>query len=435
MQVSVESVGSIGRRLTISLPAEQLEQAIVSRLQRLTKQVKMPGFRPGKVPMKIIEAEYGGQVIQEATGELIESSYQKALGQEGLRPAGSPKIEPKTMERGQALEYVAEFDVYPEAKKLDLKGQTIERLRCQITEADVDRTIETLRRQQITWNKVDRPAKLDDQIVIDFVGSIDGTEFAGGAAKDTPLVLGSGAMISGFEDQLIGISSGEERTIEVTFPEDYQAPELAAKKAQFVVTTKSVEEPELPEVNDEFVAKLGVENGSVEKLRSDVRDNLEREKQVRQRNVLRDHVLQALVEINDIDVPLGLIEQEINSMKQQEAQQQQSQGLAVTESANDVYEASARRRVLLGLVVGEIVREQNITADKDLVRKRVEELAAGYESPDEVIRWHYESPERIQGIQSVVLEEKVVEALLQTATIKEQDIGFQELVKTSLATN
>ena len=436
MQVSVEAIGSIGRRLTVTVPAEQLEDAIVSRLKRLSKQVKIPGFRPGKVPMKMVEAQYGSQVMQEASGELIQSSYQQALGQEGLRPAGSPKIVPKTLERGQALEYVAEFDVYPEAKQLDLTGKPIERPVCKVTDEDIDRTIDTLRKQQQTWKSVDRKAKLDDQLMIDFVGTIDGVEFQGGKGNDVPLVLGSGAMIKGLEDGLVGVKGGEQKRVETTFPDNYQAKELAGKKAQFEVIVKTVEEPVLPEVNDEFIAKLGIENGSVEKLRADVKDNLERELGVRQRNVLRDRVLEALIELNDLDVPAELVAQEIEQMKQSAAQQQQSQGLPVTDSGdNAIYEKAAKRRVLLGLVIAEVIKQHNITADPDTVRKRVEEMAGGYESPEQVVRWHYEKPERLQGIESVVLEEKVVEVLLQTADIKDKEMGFQDLVQESMGAN
>ena len=436
MQVSVESVGAIGRRLTITLPAEELEEAIKSRLQRLAKQVKMPGFRPGKVPMKMVEAQYGPQIMREVSGELIQTSYQQALGQEGLRPAGGPKIVPKTLERGRALEFVAEFDVYPEAKQLDLSGQTIVRPTCDITEADIDRTVETIRKQQQTWQTVERQAKLDDQVTMDFEGSIGGELFQGGKGTDVQLVLGSGMMIAGFEDQLVGVSANDQRTITVTFPQDYRAKDLAGKEAQFAVKVKKVEEPVLPELNDEFVAKLGIENGNMEKLRSDVKENLEREMRVRQRNILRDRVLEALIKVNDLDVPRSLVEREIEHMKQSAAQNQQAQGLLAQDSGDDaIYEKAAKRRVLLGLVVSEIVKQKNISADPAKVRERVEELAAGYESPEDVIRWHYEKPERLQGIEAVVLEEKVVEALIESAKVEDKPMGFQDLIQESMAAN
>jgi len=258
-------------------------------------------------------------------------------------------------------------------------------------------------------------------------------EFQGGKGSDVPLVLGSGAMIKGFEDGLVGVKSGEQRTVETIFPDDYQAGQLAGKKARFEVTVKSIEESVLPDVDDEFIAKLGIENGTVEKLRSDVKDNLERELYARQRNVLRDRVLEALIELNDLDVPAELVVQEIEQMKQNAAQQQQSQGLPVTDSGDDaIYQKAAKRRVLLGLVVAEVIKQHNITADADTVRQRVEELAAGYESPDKMIHWHYENPERLQGIQSVVLEEKVVEVLLQTAEITEKEMNFQDLIQESM---
>ena len=433
MQVSVETTGTIGRRMKVAVPAEELEKKIHHRLQRLRQTVRLPGFRPGKVPMKMVEAKYGQQVLQEVSGEVIRSSLQTALGQEGLTPAGGPMIEPKTVERGKALEYVAEFEVYPQLKKLDLTGVRLERPRCQIQEEDIDRTIESVRRQRRNWKPVERPAQEDDRLLIDFKGRIDGEPFAGGEAEAYPLVLGSGAMIPGFEDGLMGASAGETRTLDIDFPGDYRAAELAGKTARFQVTVKEVAEPELPPLDEDFVKQLGVASGDMAEFRREVRQNLERERDTRERNLLRQRVFQALLEANDIEVPRGLVKEEIRRMKQQDAAQRQAQNLPAQDIDDEIYEPIARRRTLLGLIVAEIVQERGIKADPARVRSRVEALAADYDSPEKVVEWHYEKPQRLSEIEAVVLEEQVVDQLLESAQVDETSMSFQELVAAGAA--
>lgn len=430
MEVLVEESGSIRRRMTVKIPADRLEEMITGRLKRLSKQVKLPGFRPGKVPMKIMEAQYGPQALNEAQGELIQQSYLEALGEKGLKPAGMPKIEALKVNRGQPLEYVAEFDVYPVVSKLDLAGQTVERPQCTISEADVDRTIETMRKQQQAWDTVDRAAKEDDQVTIDFKGTLGGEAFEGGEAQDVQLVLGSNTMVDGFESGLVGSKAGEQKILKVTFPKDYQSPVLAGKETEFTVDVKTVSESRLPEIDEDFAKKLGVEDGNVEKLREEVKQNLEREKEMRLRNVLRTRVLNQLLESNEIDIPESLLTEEKGRMQETFARHQQSSGGAGLPGIDDEsLTKMATRRVTLGLVLSEIVSSKGIAADADLVKKRVEELAQGYESPEEIVRWHYEKPGRLQEIESVVLEEKVVETVLETATIEDQAIDFEELLK------
>lgn len=430
MQVSVESKGAIGRRMTVTLPAEALEEAVAGKLKRLAKQVRLPGFRKGKVPMKVVEAQYGQDAMAEASNDLIKKSFQEAIGQEGLVPAGGPSVEPKTMERGKAFEYVAEFDVYPEIPKTDIEGQEVEKLVSEISDDDIDGTIKTMLGQRKAWKAVEQAAKEDDQVVVDFVGRIDGEVFEGGSANDIPLVLGSGSMIKGFESGIIGASAGDTVTIEVSFPEDYQAAHLAGKPAQFEVTVKSVSEPELPELNDDFAKSLGIEGG-VEQLKKDVKANLERERDQRVQTQLRNRVMEALLKDNEFEVPGSLVTQEIQHMKESDQQQRAAQGMADTGGMinDDIYKKLAERRVALGLIMAEIVKQKDIKVDADKVREKVEELAASYESPEAVIAWHYEKPGRLAQMEQSVIEDAVVEAVLDTASIKETKISFQELIQ------
>ncbi|MDH5633869.1 MAG: trigger factor [Gammaproteobacteria bacterium] len=432
MQVSVETTGSIGRRITVSIPAEELETAVAEQLKRLSRNVRMPGFRKGKVPMKVVEAQYGRDALAEASNQLVQNSIQEALSQESLVPAGLPGIELKTIERGKEFEYVAEFDVYPAIPKPDLSGEEVEKIVAEVTDADVDHTINTMLEQRKSWNPVDRAAADGDQVVIDFVGRIDGEAFAGGSAEAVPLVLGSGSMIEGFEAGIKGAKPDETVNVDVTFPADYRAENLAGKKAQFEITVKTVSEPELPPLDDEFAKELGIDGG-VEQMKSDVRDNLERERKQRERNLLRNKVLETLLKVNEFDVPKGLISQEIRHMRESDRQQRMAQGLAGDNSmiTDDIYEKLAERRVALGLIMAEIVKEKDLKADADQVRQRVEDLAANYESPQAVVAWHYEKPGRLASLEQAVLEDLVVDAVLMTAKVKESKIGFQELVKST----
>lgn len=430
MQVSVESTGAIGRRMTVTLPAEALEEAVAGKLKRLARQVRLPGFRKGKVPMKVVEAQYGNDAMAEASNDLIQKSFQEAIGQEGLIPAGGPSVEPKTIERGKAFEYVAEFDIYPEIPKTDLSGQEVEKLVSDISDEDVDRTIQTMLGQRKTWKPVERAAQNDDQVVIDFVGRIDGEAFEGGSATDVPLVLGSGSMIEGFESGIAGASAGDTVNIEVTFPEEYQASNLAGKPARFEVTVKSVSEPELPELDDEFAKSLGIEGG-VEQMKKDVKENLERERDQRVQSQLRNRVMEALLKVNEFEVPKSLVAQEIQHMKESDRQQRATQGMPDTGGMinDDIYQKLAERRVALGLIMAEIVKQKDIKVDADMVRQRVEQLASSYESPEAVIAWHYEKPGRLAQMEQSVIEDAVVDSVLETAKIKETRVGFQDLIQ------
>jgi len=431
MQVTVETTGNLGRRMTVAVPAARMEQEIATRLKRLSQTARFPGFRPGKAPMKMVEAQYAGKVMEEVAGDLIRSTFYEAVNEKGLKPAGGPDIQPKHMGRGKDFEYTATFEIYPEIRRLEIKGSRIERPVVTVSEDDVHRTIDTLRRQRVGWNPVERAAAMEDRVLIDFQGMLDGVPFAGGEAKDFPLVLGNNTLIDGFESGLIGARAGENRTLDVTFPADYRNTNLAGKDVQFAVTVKQVNEPVLPEVNDEFARALGVADGKIETLRAEVRTNLERELAERVRRELREQVFTAVIEANPLDVPKALEQSEIEHLIQTSRANLEAQGMPGNQLPSDpqLYAEQARRRVTLGLILAEMVKVKNLIVDAQLVRARIEELAAGYDNPQEFVDWHYANRERLAEIESKVMEDQAVELLLATAEAIDKPMSFQELMR------
>ncbi len=431
MQISVETTGRLGRRMTVALPADQLEREVSARLQRLSRTSRFPGFRPGKAPMKIIEAHYGGKVMEEVAGDLIQSSFYEAIVGQGLKPAGGPTIESRSIERGHDLKYTAVFEVYPEIGKLDVAGRQIERPISSVTEADIDHTLESLRKQRMTWRATERAAQTDDRLVIDFEGRINGAPFEGGSASDFALVLGRKTLVDGFEDNLIGAKAADVRSVHVRFPADYRSQMLAGQDVDFEVKVKEVDEPVLPAVDSEFAKQFGIQDGSVDSLRAEVRRNLERELQDQIRARIRDQVFEALLQDNELEVPSALHEAEIDKLIERAAASLEAQGVARAKVPADrsLYAGQARRRVALGLILAEIVKSRAIVADPALVRARVERLAESYESPQKFIEWHYAEPGRLGEIESLVLEEQVVDLLLQSATIKDKPLSLKELTQ------
>ena len=426
MQVSVEQSGNIERKMTISLPAERVDSEITRQLQRLSKQVKVPGFRPGKVPMKIMKSRYLGQVMQDVIGDLIQSSYQEALGQESLRPAGAPSIETTSGGEGKDLEYTATFEVYPDLAGLALSGLKIERTLCEISDQDIDTTLDSLRRQRIEWNTIDGEAKEGNRVTLDFSGSVDGKPFTGGEGKAMPVVIGSGSLIPGFEDQLIGIKEGEERTLNVNFPDDYHVTELAGKEAIFEVKAIEVAEEVLPEVDEELAKSFGVEEGGIEKFRDEIRDNLSREAEDRIEITVRDAIFQAVLENNEIDVPKALAAQELKMLV--EAAEKEQPEISKNDEAVAMYEKLAERRVALGLVLAEITSRDEMIPDTEAVEKRLNKLAESYEDPSSFIEWYKSDRKRLSEIEAQVLESMVVDKLLKDAEIIDKTVSFQELV-------
>lgn len=424
MQVSIEEIGALGRRLTVAVPADRIEKVFADRLRDLAKSVKMPGFRPGKVPLKMIEARYGGSVMHELAGELIDSTFREAVGQKGLRPAGGPRIAQKSIERGKDFEYTAEFEVYPHVSVLDIKGVDIERPVASIADEDIDRTIETIRRQRAEWKNVERAVADGDRVIINFVGRLNGEEFKGGKADNFSLVIGSGTLVEDIERGLIGAKPGEARDIKVKFADDYQHVALRGQAVDFHVELKEVAEPVLPVVDEAFAKALGVEDGSVEKLRNEVRGNLEREAVGRTRAVVANQVLNRLLSANQFELPLSLVNGEIAHLKSQ-----MPAGGRPVPDMDESLAGRARRRVSLGLIFGEIVRARGMQPDPAAVRARIEELAAEYESPQEFVQWHYSNPQRMHEIESAVMEERIVSELLKDANVVEKPVSFQELLE------
>lgn len=423
MQVSVETVGALGRRLKVAVPAEDVEKEFSTRLMKLSKQVRMPGFRPGKVPLKMVEAQYGDSLMQEVAGELIQSSLREAIGREGLRPAGSPRVQPQPIARGRQLEYTADIDLYPEIKKLDLTGVKLERPVATVADDDVERTLDTIRRQRATWNTVAREARSGDRVLIDFSGRLNGEEFGGGSAKNFPLVLGTGTLIEDLETGLVGAKAGETRNLAVKFPADYRHPKLAGQSVDFEVKVHEVAEAVLPEVNADFAKQFGIADGDVMRLRAETRGNLEREATARSRAVVRTRVLKALLDANPFEAPAGLVEDEAGHMKQLDQMARRPA------ESDEAYRARARTRVALGMILGEVIRARGLKVDAARVRGRIEEMAAEYESPEEFVRWYYEKPERLAEVESLVMEERIVEEMLTTAEVAEQAMSFQDLLK------
>jgi len=437
VQVSVENKGALGRRMSVAVSAEQFEQAIASRLKKVSQQVKIPGFRPGKIPLKVVEARFGGKVMEEVAGELIQSTFREAIHREGLNPVAGPVIERKPVQRGKEFAYVAEFEIYPKIAKLDLTGQAIERPRCSITSEDVDRSIEALRKQRIAWQPDQREARDGDRVTVDLVGTVDGQAFDGGSANAMQLVLGAGGFMPGFEQGLIGAQKGDTRSLDLQFPLEHSKPELAGKPVKFEVRILEVAEPSLPEVDEDFVRQHGIEDGSVDVLRARVRANLEREMDQRLRALMRARVLEALVDANEFELPQALLKAEIDYVSRLYHTLRDSKGQTGTETADEsaAYEQAARRRVARNLALAQAIQAHHIKADADKVRARVTEMAQGYESPEEFIRACYATPARLAEIEAAVVEVEAIEHLLGTAKFSDKSMTFQELIKLSADSN
>lgn len=431
MQVSVESTGTLGRRLTVEVGEEQIAEAVKSRLQNMTRTVKLKGFRPGKVPLRVVQQHYGKQVRQEVVGEVLQSSFYEAITQEKLKPAGVPDFEPKSSEEGKGLEYTATFEIYPEVQVASMADQTIEKQVATITDSDVDAMLETIRKQNQTWEVVDRQAKEGDQVRMDYQGTIEGKPFEGGDGKDMTVELGQGRMIAGFEDGLIGAKAGDSLTLNLTFPEAYHAKELAAKPVEFSVTVNTVAEAVLPEVDEDFAKRLGMADGGLETMRSEIQENMQRELDANVKSKFKRAVMDKLLEANELDIPQTLVENESQALLAQMKQNLERQGMRTEDTGSlqsDMFDEQARRRVILGLLMVEIVKANNLKAEPTKIRQMVEEIARPYEHPEEMVKWYYADKHRLAEVESMVVDEIVVEWLAGQATIVEKEISFKELM-------
>lgn len=426
MQVTVEAGEGLARRMTVELPADDVEQQVDQKLREVARQARLPGFRPGKVPMRVLRQRFGESVRGEVLGEMVQSTFPQAVAEQELRPAGQPRIEPDIDTKSGRYAYVARFEVLPEIDLQDLAGKRVARPVAEVADADVERMIERLREQRRTFEDVERPAQDGDRVTISFAGSIDGEPFEGGSGESRQLVLGSGTFIPGFEAQLEGVRAGDERLVEVTFPEDYQNSELAGRAAQFQVSVETVAEPHLPEVDAEFMTAFGIGDGDFERFRADVRTNMERELKQRIESKLKSQVMDALLEANPVDLPEVLINEEIQSLKQQTLQ---SAGGVNIDLPSELFAESAARRVKLGLVIAEVVKRHELQPSQERVRELVEELASTYERPEDLTRYYYADQQRLASVEAVAMEELVVERMLETADVEEEASSFDALTE------
>lgn len=432
MQANLENLSTLERRLSVAVPMAEIEQEVDTRLKRLTRTVKMHGFRPGKVPLKVISQQYGPQVRQEVLGDTLQRSFGEAVRQQNLKVAGYPRFEPKPLGDGASdFEYSATFEVYPEVQLGDISGTKITRAQLEVGDAEVDRTIEIMRKQRVTYEEADRAAENGDQVTMNYRGTIDGAEFEGGKAENQTMVLGEGRLLADFESQLQGMKAGDSKTFELRFPDDYHGKDVAGKTATFEISVSKVAAPKLPEVDGDFAKSLGVADGDIEKMRQEIRGNLEREVKGRLKARVKDQVMQALLDSTKVEVPKALIESEIERLRELTRQDFAARGIPMKEDTPlpaEMFQKQAERRVNLGLILAELVKTHGLQAKPEQVRAIVEEQAQSYESPQEVVRWYYQAPERLREIESMVLEDNVVEWALKSAQVDESQIAFDELM-------
>ncbi len=423
MQVSVETGEGLERKMTVQIPAETLEMEVESRLKSMQGRVKIDGFRPGKVPFKVVKQRYSAQIFQEVAGELMQSSFRDAITQENLRPAGDPSIDAPSLKQGQALEYTATFEVYPELALSPISDIKLEKISAGITDADVDNMLDTLRKQKADWSEVDRAAEDGDRVTVGFKGTIDGEVFDGGTAEDVPITIGSGSMIPGFEDGLKGLSKGADTSITVPFPEDYPAADLAGKTADFAINVTKVEAPALPEIDETFAKAFGVEEGGIEKFREDIKANMQRELDNRISVDAKSKVMDQLIEKNPIDVPKAIILEEAETLKQQTSVQQPGSDLPV-----ESYMEDAARRVKLGMILSEVVKLSAIQVDQEKVQQRIELMAKDYEDPAEFVNHYKSNPQLLRSIETLVMEDMVVDWIIEQASVSETKSSFDEIM-------
>ncbi|MFQ6371489.1 trigger factor [Shewanella sp. YIC-542] len=427
MQVSVETTQGLERRLTISVPAEQIEKLVKDSLHREAKRARIPGFRPGKVPASVIEKRYGKAIRQDITGEVMQRNFVEAIVAEKLNPAGAPTLVPGAT-TAEHFEFTATFEVYPDVELKALDAIEVEQPVAEVQDADVDNMIETLRKQNATYAAVERAAEDGDKVIINFVGSIDGEEFEGGKAEDFELQLGSGRMIPGFEEGIKGHKAGEEFDIDVTFPEEYHAENLKGKSAKFAITVKEVQGAELPEINDEFATRFGIAEGGIEALKAEIRKNMERELQQALKSNIKEQVLNGLVESNEVELPKALIDGEVDALRRQALQRFGGNNAQMPELPAELFTEQAERRVKVGLLLGEVINSNNLQAEDERVQALIESMASAYEDPKEVIEYYNGNKELMQSMRNLALEEQAVEVLLKSAKVTEKQVAFEDFM-------
>lgn len=431
MQVSLETTNGLERKMTVEVPVENVSTAIEEKLKNLSRQVKISGFRPGKVPMRVVRQRYGKQVSQEVISDTMQSSYQQAIVQEKLRPASAPSIEPLNLETDKDLRYVATFEVYPEIELADEANYEIEVAEVEVTESDVDDIVEKLLKQKMSWSEVDRKAKTDDQVTINFVGKIDDQAFEGGTSENFVTVIGSSNLLPEFEKQLEGVKKDDKKSFQVTFPKDYMQKDLAGKEATFDIEVLKVEEGELPELNEDLIKEFGIEDGAEESFRKQLRDNMAHELEQRKTAFVKNSVMEALFASNEVETPNALVKQEIQGLRQQMLSNMQMTDDSKSPEdmlPDDLFEEEAKKRISLGLLVSEIIQKNEIKLDQDKVAQQLHSISAGYGQPDEVMQYYRNNREAMANVEMMVMEEQVVDYVLGKAKTRAKNFSFDEFV-------
>ena len=430
MEATTAQANELERRIDLSIAIADVEKEMEQRLKRMGKNIKMPGFRPGKVPFSIIKQQHGDQARHEVLSEELDRVFGETVTTQKMRVAGYPRIEPKTTESTTHLEFHAIFEVYPDFTPADMSTAEVERPVLEVTAAEVDKTLDILRQQRVSYEDADRAAAKGDRVVIDFLGKKDGEPFQGGQASDYPFVLGQGQMLPDFESAIEGAATGESKTFDLTFPADYFAKDLAGQTVQFEITVKQVQAPKLPEVDAEFAKGMGIADGDVAKMRAEIEANLKREVKRRIEGKVKDQVMEALIKANQIAVPGALVEMEIQRLMQAARQDMEQRGMKIQDMPiqPEWFADQAKRRVTLGLILAELVKTEQLQAKPEQVRAMVEETAQSYEQPEEVIRWYYAQPQRLGEVEGVAIENNVVEWVLGKAKVTDKAAVFDELM-------
>ncbi len=436
MEISVEATTDVERKMTIAVPCQEVDAAVKARLLEAARSMKMNGFRKGKIPLKVIKNRFGKGVRQEVVGELMNRSYYEALTKESIRPVGQPIIEATQMEEGEDLKFTAVFEVYPDVILPDFTRMSLEKLVADVEEENIDKMVETLREQRQTWKEVDRASKDGDMLNIDYLGRSQGEAFQGGEAKGSNLVLGSQRMIPGFEEGLIGAKAGDTVVLKLSFPDNYHNKELAGQETEFDVVINNVSEQEKPELDEKFFAEFGVEEGGEEAFRKEISENMKREMKNSSRKKLKNQVVDALIELCEVSAPQALIDDEVIKIRNQTLQQMGG-GKNIDPSLlpNDLFKEQASRRVISGLILGEVIIQQELKPDQSKVKEAVEEIASTYESPDEVINWYYGNKEQLATVETSVLEDQVFDYILDQAEITENKVTYEEVIQAEPAAN
>ncbi len=429
---SVENLGALERRLNALIPQQQIRGEIEARLKRLGRTAKIRGFRPGKVPFKVLEQQYGAQIHQEVLGDALQRSFAEATRANSLKVAGYPNFEVKTADpAAEHIEYSATFEVYPEIAFGDIGAESVERAIYTLSEADIDHTIATLRKQRAVFEKTDRAAQNEDQVRLDFTGKLNGVVFEGGEAKDFAVVLGLGRMLPDFESAIIGMKAGQTKSFDMTFPADYHGKDVAGKQVTFTITLHAVEAPRLPELDAEFAKSLGIADGDLNKLRSEIRENLEREIERRLKLRNKESAMDVLLKISQLDVPKAMVDWEVQSLMKQAMRDMEERGMKVPTGMSlppDLFKENAERRVKLGLILAELVKKHDLGAKPEQVKALVQDYARSFEQPEEVVKWYYGDPSRLQEVNNLVLEDNMVAWVMGAAKVTDKAMDFNELM-------